>query len=57
VLIASSIAGILQALRPPLGVVALALAGVLSVAAIVTRAGATVLVAAPRSAPSPVRSS
>ncbi|PZU33332.1 MAG: oxidoreductase [Microbacterium sp.] len=47
VLIASSIAGILQALRPPLGVVALALAGVLSVAAIVTRAGATVLVAVP----------
>ena len=47
VLVASSIAGILQAVKPPLGVVALALAGVLSVAAIVTRTGATVLVAIP----------
>ncbi|WP_426324056.1 molybdopterin-dependent oxidoreductase [Microbacterium sp. E-13] len=43
VLIASSIAGVLQFLRPPLGVVALGVAGALSVAAIVTRAGVTPL--------------
>jgi DMSO/TMAO reductase YedYZ molybdopterin-dependent catalytic subunit len=41
VVIASAIAGILQFLRPPLGVVALVIAGVLSTAAIVTRAGVT----------------
>ena len=41
VLVASAIAGILQFLKPPLGVIALVVAGGLSVAAIVTRAGAT----------------
>ena len=41
VLVASAIAGVLQFVRPPLGVVALVIAGGLSVAAIVTRAGAT----------------
>lgn len=39
VLIASAISGILQFVRPPLGVIALVIAGVLSTAAIVTRAG------------------
>ncbi|MGM1018783.1 MAG: molybdopterin-dependent oxidoreductase [Actinomycetota bacterium] len=39
VVIASAIAGILQLVRPPLGVVALVIAGALSTAAIVTRAG------------------
>ncbi|MDN3444330.1 molybdopterin-dependent oxidoreductase [Microbacterium sp. APC 3901] len=43
VVIASAIAGILQLLRPPLGVIALVVAGALSTAAIVTRAGATPL--------------
>lgn len=43
VLIASAIAGILQLVRPPLGVIALVIAGVLSTAAIVTRAGVTPL--------------
>ncbi|QIG40958.1 molybdopterin-dependent oxidoreductase [Microbacterium sp. 4R-513] len=43
VVMASAIAGALQFLRPPLGVVALALAGALSIAATVTRAGATPL--------------
>lgn len=43
VVIASAIAGILQFVRAPLGVIALALAGVLSTAAIVTRAGVTPL--------------
>lgn len=43
VVIASAIAGILQFLRPPLGVVALVVAGVLSTAAIVTRAGVTTI--------------
>ncbi len=43
VLIASAIAGILEFFRPPLGAVALGIAGVLSVAAVVTRAGATAL--------------
>ncbi|MGZ0710557.1 molybdopterin-dependent oxidoreductase (plasmid) [Coraliomargarita sp. W4R53] len=47
VLIASAIAGFLQFLKPPLGVIALVIAGVLSVAAIVTRAGASVLSAIP----------
>jgi DMSO/TMAO reductase YedYZ molybdopterin-dependent catalytic subunit len=39
VVIASAIAGILQLVRAPLGVIALVIAGVLSTAAIVTRAG------------------
>ncbi len=39
VVVASTIAGALQFLRPPLGVVALGIAGALSVAAIVTRTG------------------
>lgn len=43
VVIASAIAGILQLVRPPLGVIALIIAGVLSTAAIVTRAGMTAL--------------
>lgn len=41
VLIASAIAGVLELVRPPLGAIALGIAGVLSVAAVVTRAGAT----------------
>lgn len=41
VVIASAIAGVLQLVRPPLGVVALGVAGALSTAAIVTRAGAS----------------
>ncbi|MCI1019829.1 molybdopterin-dependent oxidoreductase [Microbacterium sp. C5A9] len=43
VVIASAIGGILQLVRPPLGVVALVIAGALSTAAIVTRAGVTPL--------------
>jgi DMSO/TMAO reductase YedYZ molybdopterin-dependent catalytic subunit len=43
VLIASAIAGILQFVRPPLGVIALVVAGVLSTAAIVTRAAVSPL--------------
>jgi DMSO/TMAO reductase YedYZ molybdopterin-dependent catalytic subunit len=43
VIIASAISGILQLVRPPLGVTALAVAGALSTAAIVTRPGATPL--------------
>lgn len=43
VVIASAIAGVLQLLRPPLGVIALVVAGALSTAAIVTRAGVTPL--------------
>ncbi|MGR0218890.1 molybdopterin-dependent oxidoreductase [Agromyces sp. ZXT2-6] len=43
VVVASAIAGVLQLARPPLGAVALGLAGALSLAAIVTRAGATPL--------------
>ncbi|WP_102194283.1 molybdopterin-dependent oxidoreductase [Microbacterium aurantiacum] len=43
VVTASAIAGILQLARPPLGALALVIAGVLSTAAIVTRAGATML--------------
>lgn len=39
VLVASTVAGALQFLRPPLGVIALGIAGALSVAAIVTRTG------------------
>ncbi|MCH6229974.1 molybdopterin-dependent oxidoreductase [Microbacterium sp. CFH 31415] len=41
VVIASAVAGVLQFLRPPLGVVALGLAAALSTAAIVTRQGAS----------------
>ncbi|MGZ8804022.1 MAG: molybdopterin-dependent oxidoreductase [Microbacterium sp.] len=47
VLVASAIAGLLQFLRPPLGIVALVIAGAISVAAIVTRAAATPLAAIP----------
>lgn len=43
VLIASALAGIVQYLKPHLGVVALVVAGGLSVAAVVTRAAATFL--------------
>ena len=43
VVVASIVTGVLQFLRPHLGVVALALAGALSIAAIVTRPGATAL--------------
>ncbi|WP_136055740.1 molybdopterin-dependent oxidoreductase [Microbacterium sp. K24] len=43
VVIASAIAGILQLVKAPLGVIALIIAGVLSTAAIVTRAGAPAL--------------
>lgn len=43
VVVAAAVAGILQYLRPPLGVAALALAGILSGAATLTRAGATPL--------------
>ena len=41
VIVASVIAGLLELLRPPLGAIALGVAGVLSVAAVATRAGAT----------------
>lgn len=47
VLVASAVAGLLQYVRPPLGVIALVIAGGLSVAAIVTRAGATPFAAIP----------
>ncbi|HEX5728379.1 molybdopterin-dependent oxidoreductase [Microbacterium sp.] len=47
VLFASAAAGVLQYLKPPLGVAALVVAGGLSLAAIVTRAGATPLAALP----------
>jgi DMSO/TMAO reductase YedYZ molybdopterin-dependent catalytic subunit len=47
VLVAAAITGVLQFVRPPLGVVALGLAGALSVAAVVTRAGATPFGAVP----------
>ncbi len=43
VVIASAIAGVLQLVKAPLGVIALVIAGVLSTAAIVTRAGVTPL--------------
>src|SRR5690606_21350583 len=43
VIIASAVAGILQLARPPLGVIALVVAGALSTAAIVTRPGVTPL--------------
>ncbi|WP_157415509.1 molybdopterin-dependent oxidoreductase [Agromyces allii] len=41
VLVASAIAGVLQFVKPPLGAIALGLAGALSLAAVVTRTGAT----------------
>ncbi len=41
VVVAAAASGLLQYLRPPLGVIALGVAGALSLAAIVTRAGAT----------------
>ncbi|MEF3402882.1 molybdopterin-dependent oxidoreductase [Agromyces sp. CCNWLW203] len=47
VVVAAAIAGVLQLLRPPLGVVTMVIAGTLSVAAIVTRAGATPLAFVP----------
>jgi DMSO/TMAO reductase YedYZ molybdopterin-dependent catalytic subunit len=47
VVIASAVAGVLQLLRPPLGVIALVIAGALSTAAIVTRADAEMLAAVP----------
>lgn len=47
VVIAASIGGVLQLVRAPLGVVVVAIAGALSIAAIVTRAGATPWDAAP----------
>ncbi len=47
VVIASAIAGILQLVCPPLGVIALGIAGVLSTAAIVTRAAVTPLAFVP----------
>lgn len=47
VLVAAAVAGLLQWWRPPLGMVALVIAGVLSTAAILTRAGATPLSAIP----------
>nr|WP_315267282.1 molybdopterin-dependent oxidoreductase [Microbacterium lemovicicum] len=47
VIVAAAVAGILQYLRPPLGVIAMVIAGVLSTAAIVTRTGATFLSAIP----------
>jgi DMSO/TMAO reductase YedYZ molybdopterin-dependent catalytic subunit len=47
VVVAAAITGVLQFVRPPLGVIALGLAGALSVAAIVTRAGATPFAAVP----------
>ncbi|WP_322410762.1 molybdopterin-dependent oxidoreductase [Microbacterium invictum] len=43
VVVAAAVAGILQYVRPPLGVIALAIAGILSGAATLTRAGATPL--------------
>ncbi|MGB3374571.1 MAG: molybdopterin-dependent oxidoreductase [Microbacterium sp.] len=43
VVIASAISGVLQLVRPPLGVLALVVAGALSTAAVVTRAGITPL--------------
>ncbi|MET0296327.1 MAG: molybdopterin-dependent oxidoreductase [Microbacterium sp.] len=43
VVIASAIAGVLQLVRPPLGVIALVIAGALSTAAILTRAAVTPL--------------
>ncbi|AND17849.1 molybdopterin-dependent oxidoreductase [Rathayibacter tritici] len=47
VVVAAAIAGVLQLIRPPLGQVLLVIAGGLSIAAIVTRAGAAPLAAVP----------
>jgi DMSO/TMAO reductase YedYZ molybdopterin-dependent catalytic subunit len=47
VVVAAAVAGVLELVRPPLGVVLIALAGALSVAAIVTRTGATPLASVP----------
>lgn len=47
VVVAAAIAGVLQLIRPPLGQVLLIIAGGLTLAAIVTRAGATPLAAVP----------
>ncbi|AZZ50226.1 oxidoreductase [Rathayibacter rathayi] len=47
VVVAAAIAGVLQLIRPPLGQVLLIIAGGLSIAAIVTRAGAAPLSAVP----------
>ncbi|WP_368499814.1 molybdopterin-dependent oxidoreductase [Herbiconiux sp. A18JL235] len=47
VVIAAAIAGLLQLVRPPLGLVLVALAGALAVAAVVTRASAGPLAAVP----------
>ena len=43
VLVAAALAGVLQLIRPPLGQILLVIAGGLSIAAIVTRTGATPL--------------
>ncbi|WP_336646353.1 molybdopterin-dependent oxidoreductase [Microbacterium sp. USHLN186] len=50
VVIASAVAGVLQRIRPPLGVVVLVIAGVLSAAATLTRADAGALAVAPPAA-------
>jgi DMSO/TMAO reductase YedYZ molybdopterin-dependent catalytic subunit len=47
VVVAAAVAGVLELVRPPLGVVLIAVAGALSVAAIVTRTGATPLASVP----------
>jgi DMSO/TMAO reductase YedYZ molybdopterin-dependent catalytic subunit len=47
VVVAAAVAGVLELIRPPVGVVVLALAGALSVAAIVTRADAAPLASVP----------
>ncbi|WP_235021894.1 MULTISPECIES: molybdopterin-dependent oxidoreductase [unclassified Rathayibacter] len=47
VLVAAAVAGVLQLIRPPLGQILLVVAGGLSIAAIVTRAGAGALSAVP----------
>jgi DMSO/TMAO reductase YedYZ molybdopterin-dependent catalytic subunit len=47
VLIASAIAGVVEFVKPPLGVIAFGVAGILGVAAIITRAGATFVSAIP----------
>ncbi len=47
VVVAAAVAGILQYLRPPLGVIALGIAGVIATGAVLTRAGATPLGAIP----------
>ncbi|MCJ1702600.1 MULTISPECIES: molybdopterin-dependent oxidoreductase [unclassified Rathayibacter] len=47
VLVAAALAGVLQLIRPPLGQILLVIAGGLSIAAIVTRTGATPLSAVP----------